>query len=350
MRKPQKKPGVSSSSFHLKQIAPSPEPKRGSFDEVEKALKLEEEGKDDSSIEPLGKSESRSELYISFTNRHIECEIAQIDAEDIDLNFDGNKRVPEDNDTSELEVLIKKSKGNTEPVYVRPHPDSKKYKYQIIKGIRRTLASKRLSFRVSAIIAEFTDQEGFEIALHENLGSEPLNNFELAESLLDAVEIHEYSINEASKFFKTKGGKRLSRTGAYKVLDCAKIPAYIKKSISDKRDANINNMHKLKKLCDIAISNKNESRLKEIFKRGFKTNLSDAIEIVKEIAGKVEAKEEREINLFDGKSILSSDGKKIASIASQSSGSPMIRFTKMMSQENLKKIIDYTETLYKNED
>jgi len=292
-------------------------------------------------------SKSEFKIKLLSSDNMISAELKHISPDEIDLNFDGNKRDILHNDVSDLVELIKKTNGNTEPIYVRKHPDkSSGYRYQIVKGKRRTRACDVAGTKVEAIVADFNDDDAFDFATHENLGSMPLDNFELGDTLKAVIDSKKFTMTEAARLFKSKSGKALSRTGAYKIIECSSISNEIRKKILDKSSVSVNVIIRLKNALSFIYEGYDAKEVADYLDT---LEPLEGRDLVRKLMDKfsIEDGDEKKavdfINDHEGKILLNKKGVKVASIASLSSGAPLVRFTKEVDKESYDRIVRYIQ-------
>lgn len=82
----------------------------------------------------------------------------------------------------ELKASIRKERGNTQPVLVRPlaEPDAEGHQFEIVWGHRRHIACLEVELEVNAIVRELSDREAVALMTLENKLREGLSQFELA--------------------------------------------------------------------------------------------------------------------------------------------------------------------------
>ena len=125
---------------------------------------------------------------------------------------------------NELAQSIKEY-GVVEPIIVKKSIKG----YEIVAGERRFRASKIAGLtEIPAIIKEFTDQEMMEIALIENIQREDLNAIDEAKSVLNIINLRNFTQEE----FANKFGK--SRAYITNLLGLLKLPENIQKMVIDK--------------------------------------------------------------------------------------------------------------------
>lgn len=145
---------------------------------------------------------------------------------DVEPNAAQPRRTFEESALSELAASIAKH-GLLQPVVVRKKDNGF---YEIIAGERRWRASKMAGLsEIPVIIKEIDDRDAAVLAMVENLQREDLNPIEEAQGFSTLIEAYGFTQEDAAE------AVGCSRANVANILRLLKLPAAVKKMVSDGR-------------------------------------------------------------------------------------------------------------------
>ena len=170
--------------------------------------------------------------------------LVHVNPNDISVDFYGNKRNLTEKKVLGLVALIIESKGNSEPFYIREHPDKNSgYKYQAITGKRRTLASKIAKTKAYCMHIEASDTDAIVLASHENERMD-FTIFERADQIQELINVTGNK-TKAIELFNKNNGTKYSRSHTYDLILPSKVPDELRKIIDDSGEIKIPQVKKL---------------------------------------------------------------------------------------------------------
>lgn len=119
----------------------------------------------------------------------------------------------------ELKRHIGTTKGNVQPIKVRPINGSSEGRYEIVYGHRRHRACLELGLPVMAIIENVDDRSLVVQMVHENLARKDSSPYERAEHMRRTLDLKVFT--SAEKLADATG---LDRSSVYKLLKLASLP------------------------------------------------------------------------------------------------------------------------------
>ncbi|WP_025562562.1 hypothetical protein [Psychromonas sp. SP041] len=288
---------------------------RGVSAEAPSSVKLEQEAVSFDDNKPVKQG---LEIELS-SGAKTKSNLVIVDPNTISIDFSGNKRNVTEKKVKSLVPLIIESNGNSEPYYIRVHPDpNSKFKYQAITGKRRTLASRLAKTQSYCMLIEASYEDSVVLASHENEGREPFTVFERADQIQELIDVVGNK-TKAIKIFNSGHGSNLSRSHSYDLVLPAKVSKEIRELIEDSKSITI---AQVKKLLN-QVSSLNEEldvneRAKFLAGIGREVPILTLASLIKEKVSSVtgvkeelsEQNESKEITDIDGKAVGTFDYKK----------------------------------------
>lgn len=113
-----------------------------------------------------------NENYLQLPSRKVAVSTITIDPDKVALWAGNPRNFAISVDTSDLEPLIAKGKGNTTPVLARKLqvPNREGQNYEIIAGLRRKLTCSKLQFKLTLNVVDIDDDEALYLTEMENEG------------------------------------------------------------------------------------------------------------------------------------------------------------------------------------
>lgn len=281
-------------------------------------------------------------LEISLrSGKKTRAKLVKVNPNDISIDFEGNKRNISEKKVRSLVPLIIESNGNSEPYYIRIHPDKDSgIKYQAITGKRRTLASRIAKTEAYCMLIEASYEDAVVLASHENEGREPFTVFERADQIQELIDVIGNKSQAIQVFNSQSGTKKISRTHAYDIVLPAKVPIEFRKIIDDSGEITIPQIKKLLK----QIERLNEEldiheRNKFIASIGAEIPVLSLVSLIKDKIAKVKGVnvDDEDIKPNEKKQILNKKGKSIGTFDSKSG---VLKLNKNASDEFIEEIIN----------